>query len=216
MTKRNRILAVSVAGACALGAAAAVRASIPDASGVIHGCYQANASHGLPTGTLRVIDPSKLGGRCAEWEAPLNWSQRGVSGPTGARGPAGGRGPTGPAGASGGWFNANSADLPSNGNDVTEASVALPTGSFMLFGQAQVFLPSSAAAHCFLQTSGGNSTLTGAGDSVALDDTAMPVNGTIVVAAGPTNVNLTCFSIGAATPATARGALSAAQVTSLH
>jgi hypothetical protein len=97
------LLAVAVGGAL-FGIATAVQASIPDASGVIHGCYNNSLAHGNPTGALRVIDTAKANGNCASWEAPLNWNQKGstgAAGPTGAPGPTGGRGPTGAAGATG-------------------------------------------------------------------------------------------------------------------
>jgi hypothetical protein len=134
MTKHKRALAVLVAAACALGVAAAVQASIPDSSGVIHGCYQASALHGLPAGTLRVIDPSKPSGNCASWEMPLNWNQHG---PTGAKGPTGARGPTGPTGPSGiSLF----ADVNSNGTLVhgtATSALRLATGVYRLtFGRA--------------------------------------------------------------------------------
>src|ERR1700726_4683440 len=88
---------MGVAGAV-FGIATAVQASIPDASGVIHGCYNTSNAHGVPNGVLRVIDTAKVNGVCASWEAPLNWNQKGV---TGAKGPTGSRGPTGPKGATG-------------------------------------------------------------------------------------------------------------------
>ena len=115
------VLALAVVGAV-FGIATAVQASIPDSSGVIHGCYNMSLAHGNPTGALRVIDTAKINGNCASWEAPLNWNQKGVAGaigatgatgpegptgatgatgPTGSRGPTGARGPTGPTGATG-------------------------------------------------------------------------------------------------------------------
>ena len=92
-------MALAVGGAV-FGIATAVQASIPDASGVIHGCYNHSLAHGSPTGVLRVIDTAKPDGNCASWETPLNWNQGGVTGPTGA-GASGTTGPTGPTGASG-------------------------------------------------------------------------------------------------------------------
>ena len=131
MTKHKRVLAVLVAGALALGVAAAVKASIPDGSGVIHGCYEANASHGLPTGTLRVIDASKPTGNCTSWEIPLNWNQRG---PTGARGLTGARGPTGPAGVSL-FADVNSDGTLVHGTATSASRVA--TGAYhVTFGRA--------------------------------------------------------------------------------
>ena len=210
----GRLLVAVAVGGVLFGIATAVQASIPDANGVIHGCYNTSLAHGSPTGALRVIDTARPDGNCASWEAPLNWNVRGVTGTTG---PAGPTGPTGPTGhQNDGWFNAGNVDLPANGNDVTEASVTLPTGSFMLLGQVQVFVSGGAAAHCFLSSVLGTSTLTGAGDSVTLDFTAMPVNGKILVTTGPTTVNLVCFSAGAAGATTARGALTAVQVGTIH
>jgi hypothetical protein len=87
-------------GGAVFGIASAVQASIPDAKGVIHGCYNVSLAHGYPTGALRVIDTSAVNGHCASWEAPLNWNRRGVTGPTGPPGPTGAKGPTGPAGLS--------------------------------------------------------------------------------------------------------------------
>ena len=77
------------------GIATAVQASIPDASGVIHGCYNTSLAHGNPTGALRVIDTAKPNGNCASWETALNWNQKGAIGPTGANGPTGATGAPG-------------------------------------------------------------------------------------------------------------------------
>ena len=99
------LLALAVGGAL-FGIASAVQASIPDSSGVIHGCYNISQAHGNPTGALRVIDTAKPSGNCASWEAPLNPGQGGTgasgpSGPTGATGPTGTTGPAGPHRAEG-------------------------------------------------------------------------------------------------------------------
>ena len=72
-------------------------ASIPDASGVIYGCYK------NPGGVLRVIDyPAQQCDNRAE--VLLSWNQtgpRGPQGPQGERGPIGPQGPIGPAGPQG-------------------------------------------------------------------------------------------------------------------
>jgi hypothetical protein len=94
---RRGALVALIAGAGLFGVATAVQASIPDASGVIHGCYS-RLAHGSPPGALRVIDTSKANGVCAPWEAALNWNANGV---TGSRGPTGAAGPTGPTGPRG-------------------------------------------------------------------------------------------------------------------
>jgi hypothetical protein len=94
---------MAVAGA-AFGVATAVQASIPDASGVIHACYNTSIAHGNPVGGLRVVDTSKPGGNCAAWETPVSWNVKGVTGsagPRGAQGPTGAKGATGTRGATG-------------------------------------------------------------------------------------------------------------------
>jgi hypothetical protein len=54
------------------GIATAVQASIPDAKGVIHGCYMKSG------GALSVVDPSVT--TCKPGQTSLNWNQRGVTG----------------------------------------------------------------------------------------------------------------------------------------
>jgi hypothetical protein len=56
-------------------------ASIPDSSGVIHGCYKTTG------GGLRVIDTDR-GATCTTGEKSLNWNQTGPQGATGPRGPS--------------------------------------------------------------------------------------------------------------------------------
>lgn len=76
------------------GTALAASSSIPDSSGVIHGCYDTG-------GNVKVIDSDAA---CAKGYTPLNWSQTGpvgVAGPTGPAGPAGATGPQGPIGLTG-------------------------------------------------------------------------------------------------------------------
>jgi len=93
-----KVLVAVAVGAAVFGIVSAVQASIPDQNGVIHGCY---GKPGTPQrGNLRVIDTG-LGEGCRYYETPLNWNQRGVTGPTGATGATGPTGPTGPAGPTG-------------------------------------------------------------------------------------------------------------------
>lgn len=99
-----RALLVSAAAASALAAIA--YASIPDANGVIHGCYKKSG------GTLRVIDSATA--QCDERnETPVQWSQtgpQGLPGPQGEQGPAG---PQGPAGSSTRLITVGTANSPS-------------------------------------------------------------------------------------------------------
>lgn len=72
-------------------------ASIPDSSGIIHGCYKKSG------GTLRVIDDAVT--QCdSRAEIPIQWNQtgpQGPQGPAGPQGPIGPQGPTGPEGPAG-------------------------------------------------------------------------------------------------------------------
>jgi hypothetical protein len=81
-----RVLAAMVVVGVVAGVA---YAQIPDANGLIHGCY------GKSGGALRVVDE---GQSCKSGEWSLSWNQKGQ---TGATGPAGAQGPAGPAGAQG-------------------------------------------------------------------------------------------------------------------
>jgi len=94
MTRHKRALAVVVTGVVALGVAAAVRASIPDGSGVIYGCYTRSVTPGSVSGALRVIDPA-LRQSCTSSEGTVSWNQTGPQGPQGARGPTGPKGDPG-------------------------------------------------------------------------------------------------------------------------
>ena len=83
---RPRLIAL-VAVVVGLAAGGIAYAAIPDATGVIHGCYAKD-------GALRVIDSSSQS--CdTKRETALNWNQAGARGPTGPAGPAGAPGPSG-------------------------------------------------------------------------------------------------------------------------
>jgi hypothetical protein len=85
-------LGAIVAGLAAGGIA---YASIPDAGGTIHTCYNKTG------GALYVIDTA-LGQHCnLATQGQLDWNQTGPQGPSGPSGPSGAGGPSGPSGASG-------------------------------------------------------------------------------------------------------------------
>lgn len=140
------VLALAVGGAV-FGIATAVQASIPDANGVIHGCYNTSRAHGTPTGQLRVIDTARVDGRCASWEAPLSWSANsgatgptGSTGPTGPSGPTGATGPTGPSGTPTDIWNA-AADGPVGPLNLAPKNVlskSLPAGSYLVEGKVML------------------------------------------------------------------------------
>jgi hypothetical protein len=64
-------------------------ATIPDESGVIHGCYTKKV------GILSVIDPS-AGQTCSSGQLPISWNQQGPQGDPGPQGPPGPPGSGGP------------------------------------------------------------------------------------------------------------------------
>ena len=97
-------------------------ASIPDSSGVIHGCYKTE------NGQLRVINvPGKT---CTPGETPLNWNQ---TGPNGARGPTGALGPTGPN-LSGLFETLTTTDFLINGGQTLSVSASCTGARLPLVG----------------------------------------------------------------------------------
>lgn len=87
----------------ALSVAGVAYATIPDTSGVIHGCFKAGAGDddgGHGKGALRVIDTDK-GETCKNSELALDWNQTGPQGPQGIQGPQGPQGPQGEIGPQG-------------------------------------------------------------------------------------------------------------------
>jgi hypothetical protein len=79
----GRRVAVAVVVVVAIAVGGIAYASIPDANGVIHGCYNTD------TGALRVFGKSKDFQQCNAGEKALDWSQTGPTGATGATGPTG-------------------------------------------------------------------------------------------------------------------------------
>jgi hypothetical protein len=104
----------------AVVAASAAFATIPDAGGVIHGCFTKSG------GTLRVIDATVT--NCKATEMSLNWNQSGqpgLPGPQGPKGDTGAKGDTGPQGPKG---DTGSGVLKTIGGLVSDAGV-LQVGS---------------------------------------------------------------------------------------
>lgn len=86
---RTRVAAMAAVAVLAASGGGLAWASIPDESGVLHGCLATN-------GLVRIIDTATQS--CRSGETPISWNQQG---PTGPQGPAGQTGPAGPAGAPG-------------------------------------------------------------------------------------------------------------------
>ena len=94
--------------------APAAFASIPDASGVIHGCYNTT------NGSQRIIDTAVAS--CKIGETAIQWNQTGPQGPQGPTGPQGPPGPTGQSGAQnsssqGHWTSTKSTDNQADHTD---------------------------------------------------------------------------------------------------
>jgi hypothetical protein len=102
MARRRWAVAITVAASLTVAAGVAY-ATIPDAGGVVHGCYNQGSN---PSGQLRVID-TDAGAKCSKNERTLDWNYKGPkgdkgdTGATGATGPTGPQGPAGPAGPTG-------------------------------------------------------------------------------------------------------------------
>jgi hypothetical protein len=81
MRKRDLLCAAAGAVAASVLAGGIAWAAIPEAGGVINGCYQKNE------GQLRVIDPTATA--CLSSEVPISWSAKGIEGAKGATGAPG-------------------------------------------------------------------------------------------------------------------------------
>jgi hypothetical protein len=92
--QKRRLWGAAVAAGIAALAVSIALATVPDAGGIIHGCYS------LANGQLRIID-SDAGETCKKGEGGLAWNQTGPVGPQGPRGPEGDQGPEGPEGPQG-------------------------------------------------------------------------------------------------------------------
>jgi len=130
---RPAVMALVIVGALVVGGIA--YAKIPDASGVIHGCYKKSSPN---QGTLRVIDTDKAQ-TCANSETSLDWSQTGPQGPQGPQGIQGIQGPEGPSGSSHAYSTSNDAVdtlLAPNSNTIT--SLKLPAGDYVVWATGSV------------------------------------------------------------------------------
>jgi hypothetical protein len=92
VTPRNRLQA-AVVGAVLVGSltAGVSYASIPDGSGIIHGCYKPSNK----ATTLKVIDTARTA-LCPNGYDSVTWNQNGPQGGQGATGAPGATGPQGP------------------------------------------------------------------------------------------------------------------------
>ena len=68
--RRLLITLAAIGGALLVGGIA--YATIPDANGVVHACYNTSNANGYPNGALRAIDTAKVNGHCGQGEAPVD------------------------------------------------------------------------------------------------------------------------------------------------
>ena len=99
--KRSNLLAAAAGAIAATALVGGIAvAAIPDAGGVISGCYR--VSEDDQKGQLRVVNDAA---NCRNNELPISWNQvgpQGLPGPQGPKGDKGDKGDPGPAGADGG------------------------------------------------------------------------------------------------------------------
>lgn len=207
----GRLLLALAVGGAVFGIASAVQASIPDANGVIHGCYNPNGAKATNGTALNIIDTSSAG--CTKNMQAVSWSQigpTGSKGTTGAKGPTGARGPTGQTGAVG-PSNAytNYGEVHSIGAELTQtvSSVTLPIGSYTLSAAVRVFAPEDGDAtfvECKFVSAGAlhsnlMQTTTQGFDLDNVTETAMPLIGDVTITTDNTAVFLRCTSINPST-----------------
>ncbi|MFL5959671.1 MAG: hypothetical protein ACJ75G_05315 [Gaiellaceae bacterium] len=183
---RPALVALAIAGAL-LVAGGIAYATIPDASGVIHGCYKKSSPN---QGTLRIIDTDKAQG-CSNSEIPLNWSQTGPQGPQGQQGPEGPTGPSDVWSVDGYESFANLAPAQTWVNLATTST--LPAGSYSVQAEAEAnsTLAISTDYGCDLVDSSTNEyQLTSATGS---DAVTIPVQAVITLAS-PDTISLRCIA----------------------
>jgi hypothetical protein len=183
---RPAVVALAIVGALAVAGGIAY-ATIPDASGVIHGCYKKSSPN---QGTLRVIDTDKAQA-CSNAETALDWSQ---TGPPGPKGDQGLQGPTGPSDV---WsvdgFGANK-NLPISTWVNLATTSTLPAGSYFVQAEAEADSITSTPTEysCNLVDSSSNeyqdTNANSSGDWVTI-----PVQA-VVTLASPDTISLQCFA----------------------
>lgn len=148
---------VLVVGGAAVGAVTA-NASVPDSSGVIHGCYHPQSDG--HNSALGVIDTALPNGSCPSGQNEVDWNQtgpQGATGATGATGPAGATGATGPQGPAGPTpttYENESSNQTTSGGNVGSVTVSCNTGDQAIAGGGEINFgltpPSLAASNLVL------------------------------------------------------------------
>jgi hypothetical protein len=185
---RPAVVALAIVGALAVAGGIAY-ATIPDASGVIHACYNKAGQ-----GTLRVIDTEKSQ-TCANSEAPLSWSQ---TGPQGQQGPQGLTGPTGPSDVySVDGYNQGFKNVPKVPATETLATTpTLPAGSYFVEGQAELENNTFVAMDYFCDIVDSSANTYQEERATGSDWVTLPVQA-VVTLSSPDTISLQCDATGA-------------------
>jgi hypothetical protein len=112
-------------------------ASIPDANGVIHSCYNSD------NGALRVFGKSKDYQQCNAGEKALDWSQTGPTGPTGL---TGARGPVGPTEGVGATPVAPAVTPPALTSELSASDTSALRSTFTTTVSGKLYLSKSVTA----------------------------------------------------------------------
>ena len=178
-----------IIGAALILLGALAYASIPDSSGVIHGCYKKSG------GTLRVIDDTTS--QCdSRAETPIQWNQ------TGPQGPQGPTGPQGPAGYSLATSATSEGVTLPPGQFTQVLSKDLPAGNWVISANAIVgYDGATAIPNLFLtscQLRSGSTVIGAASDwgtegATALVARTLPLNG-IATLSEPGTVSVWCYA----------------------
>jgi hypothetical protein len=183
---RPALVGLAIVGALVVGGIA--YATIPDAGGVIHGCYKKSSPN---QGTLRVIDSEK-GQTCASAETPLNWSQ---TGPQGIQGPKGDTGPTGPSDV---WSVDGCCGVLKNiapfNTWVTVATTStLPAGSYSVESEIEIENVQSTLTDYACDLVDSEANIYQDTRFTSSDWVTIPVQAVVTLAA-PDTISLSCFS----------------------
>ena len=151
----ERRLAAAVVGVVAIGLAAGgiAYATIPDSSGVLHGCYSANGANAKGGAQLNLVNSDQA--TCTNGQTAVTWGQTGPAGQTGPTGPTGPQGPGGPTDI---WdlnhYGNGSLSIGVN-NSTLVAAIAPPPGTYYAEASLHGFNSNGAAdIWCELQIPG--------------------------------------------------------------
>lgn len=218
---RPALLALVIVGALVVGGIA--YANIPDAGGVIHGCYKKSSPN---QGTLRVIDTEKAQ-TCQSSETQLNWSQTGPQGPQGIQGlqgiqgPKGDTGPTGPSDVySVDGYGQGVKSIPGNPTILENLATTstLPAGSYFVQSEVEIHNSQSVLSEyfCDLVDSSNNAyqevRITA---DPSMNWVTMPVQA-VVTLASPDTISLVCSSASTFNSEAFDWQLSAIKVGAVH